>query len=144
LPSQVPSFPQVAGVLAAQTEGSLGVASHGTAAQTPSELGRLQAMQVCPQAMLQQTPSAQNPVRHSRSQLQDSAVPLDWLGVSAGQVWGVATSAALPSCPPPSPRTSLLNWAGVHPTAAKATYTKAKTGFLMDRPPRFVDRQLEQ
>jgi hypothetical protein len=142
LPSQVPSFPQVAGVLAAHTEGSSGVAPHGTAAQRPREFGRLQAIQVCPQAVLQQTPSTQNPIRHSRSQLQDSAVPFDWLGVSAGQVWGGATSADLPSCPPPSP--DLEYWAGVQPTAARATYTKTKTGFLMDRPPRFVDRQLEQ
>ena len=90
-------------MLAAQTEGSLGVTPDGTGAQTPKELGRLQAMQVCPQAVVQQTPSTQNPVRHSGSQLQDSAIPLDWLVVSGGQAWGGVTSAACPSCGPPSP-----------------------------------------
>ncbi len=144
LPSQVPSCPQVAGVVAAQTKGSLGVTPAGTMAQVPKELGRLQAMQVCPQAVVQQTPSAQNPVRHSRSQLQDSAIPLDWLGVSGGQVWGGVTSAAVPSCRPPSPRSALPNWAGVQPTAPRATHTRTEACFLMSRPPRLVDGQLGQ
>jgi len=46
LPSQVPSSPQVAGLLAGQSRGWLGFPPAGTGAHSPRELARLQAMQV--------------------------------------------------------------------------------------------------
>jgi hypothetical protein len=167
LPSQVPSWPQLTGDLGAQMVALLGFAPNGTKAQTPRELGRLQAMQVCPQAEVQQIPSTQNPLRHSRSQLQDSAVPLDWLGVSDEQVlrWGASTRWV--SSPPPSSRSILANLGGVQ-AEAKRTATKARldrsvrastrrgrtivrpqsckneTSFPMDGPPHFIDGQLGQ
>jgi conjugal transfer/entry exclusion protein len=52
---------------------------------SPSALGRLQALQVSVQAVLQQTPSTQNPVRHSLSQVQASAVPFDFAPASDEQ-----------------------------------------------------------
>ena len=125
LPSQNPSCPQVAGVLAVQTEGSLGFWSDGTKSHSPSELARLQALQVCPQAEVQQSPSAQNnPVWHSALQLQDSALPLDALTVPGGQVPGGATSDTLasffpPSDAPPAPPEKL---ALVQPAAPKTAH----------------------
>jgi hypothetical protein len=88
LPSQVPSCPQVAGLLAEQTRGSWGLTPGGTKAQSPSDVARSQALQVCPQAEVQQTPSVQNPVWHSASQLQDSAFPLDLLTVPGAHAPG--------------------------------------------------------
>jgi len=77
-------------------------------AHSPRELGRLQAMHGCPQAEVQQSPSTQNPVWHSSSQLQDSAFPLDLLTVPGEQTlvcWASAVpepSEALASFFPPS------------------------------------------
>ena len=120
LPSQVPSSPQVAGELATHWRATLGLTPDGTGAQTPKELGRSQALQVSVQASLQQIPSTQNPVWHSRSQLQDWAFPLDWLGISGGQVLGWATSEALPSRPPPP--SGLAKLAPLQPAAAKTAH----------------------
>jgi hypothetical protein len=62
LPSQVPSSPQVAAVLAGHSEESFGDTPEGMNAQSPRELRKLQALHVSPQAAVQQTPSAQNPL----------------------------------------------------------------------------------
>jgi hypothetical protein len=89
LPSHFPSSPQVAAELATHWRASLGLPPNGTNSQSPSELARSHRLQVSPQAEVQQSPSTQkNPVWHSRSQLQDWAFPLDWLGISGGQVLG--------------------------------------------------------
>jgi hypothetical protein len=96
LPSQVPSSRQVAALVAGQTRGSLGFPPAGMKAQTPSELARLHALQVSVQAEVQQIPSTQNPVWHSASQLQDSAFPLDLLGVPGAQVLGGKAASAAP------------------------------------------------
>jgi hypothetical protein len=75
-PSQAPSWPQVAGVLALQKLESAGFTPAGTKLQSPSELGRLQALQPSVQAEVQHTPLAQNPLLQSLSQMQASALPL--------------------------------------------------------------------
>jgi hypothetical protein len=62
LPSQVPSWPQVAGVLATQSSVSLGLPPAGTKAQSPRELRRLQDLHASPHAEVQQIPSEQKPV----------------------------------------------------------------------------------
>jgi len=92
------------GELATHWRSNAGFDTDGTGAQTPKELGRSQALQVSVQASLQQIPSTQNPVWHSRSQLQDWAFPLDWLGNFGRQVLGWATQRhfAIPGPPPPS------------------------------------------
>jgi len=85
----------------------------------------LQALQVCPQAEVQQSPSAQNnPVWHSALQLQDSACPLDALTVPGAQVPGWATSEVLASFFPPSdaPPASPEKLALVQPTAPKTAH----------------------
>jgi hypothetical protein len=133
LPSQVPSNPQVEGVLAEQTEGPLGWAPDGTKAQSPRELRRLHALQVSPQAEVQQMPSTQNPVWHSRSQLQDSALPLDLLGVSDVQVLGGRTASEVPEAsralasalPPPS--TPTLMYVPVLQAAMLRTVPRTRT-----------------
>jgi hypothetical protein len=96
LPSQVPSRPQVAGVVGAQARGSVGFTPGGTKAQSPRALGRLQALQISAQAEVQQIPPTQNPVWHSRSQLQDSALFLDLPGASGAQVLGCAAASDVP------------------------------------------------
>jgi hypothetical protein len=132
LPSHDPSSPQVAGVLAAQTEGTLGLPPDGTKAQSPRELGRLHALQVSPQAEVQQIPSTQNPVWHSRSQLQDSALPLDLLGVLDEQVlggWAVCVvpgtsevlTSFLPASRVPPPSTSTCAYVAVLQAARPKT-----------------------
>jgi len=75
-PSQVPSWPQVAGVLALQVDRLLGVAPAGIRLQSPSALGTLHALQLSPQADVQQTPSTQKPERHSPPHEQGSLLPL--------------------------------------------------------------------
>ena len=125
LPSQVPSCPQVAGVLAGQTRGSWGFTPDGTKAQTPRELGRLQALHLSPQAEVQQTPSTQYPLWHSPSQLQDSACPLDLLTVPGAQTPGCwAASDVLASFFPPSdlPPASSRKLAVVQPAAPKTAH----------------------
>ena len=62
LPSQVPSSPQVDSSLAGQTSGARGARPSGTKAQIPGEPWTLQDRQVPVQAVLQQTPSTQNPL----------------------------------------------------------------------------------
>ena len=133
LPSQVPSCPQVAGVLAAQVRGSCGFTPEGTTEQSPRELGRSQAMQVAPQAEVQQSPSTQNnPVWHSPSQLQDSAFPLDLLSVPDEQALGWPASAAPgtsfpPSCvPPPPPSRPMLTYLLFAQPAAPKTAHRAR------------------
>ena len=122
LPSQVPSSPQVAGVLATHWRATLGLTPDGTRAQSPRELARLHALQVSVQALLQQIPSTQKPVWHSRSQLQDSVFPLDWLGVSGEQVLGWAMSEPWPSRPPPPSRSALAKLAFLQPAAARTAH----------------------
>jgi hypothetical protein len=77
LPSHFPSSPQVATELATHWRAMLGWTPNATKAQSPKELARSQALQVSVQAEVQQIPSTQNPLWHSRSQLQDWAFPLD-------------------------------------------------------------------
>jgi hypothetical protein len=63
-PSQVPSAPQDEACSSTQTPcGSL--FPLGTGAQEPSEVDSAQLRQLPPQAVAQQTPSAQNPLPHS-------------------------------------------------------------------------------
>jgi len=63
-PSQVPSVPQDEACWSTQTPcGS--PAPLGTGAQVPSEVESAQLRQLPPQAVVQQTPSAQNPLPHS-------------------------------------------------------------------------------
>jgi hypothetical protein len=76
LPSQVPSFPQVVGVLALHRDGSVGEAPAGMKLQSPSALGRLHALQLSLQADVQHTPSTQYPDRHSALHEHASLLPL--------------------------------------------------------------------
>ena len=128
LPSQVPSRPQVAAALAGQTEELFGATPEGTKAQSPRELRRLQALHVSPQAEVQQTPSAQNPVWHSRSQLQDSALPLDLLCASGEQVLAWATSRLPPSDVGPASLGRETKWAFLHPAAPRTAHRTRTPG----------------
>jgi hypothetical protein len=110
-PSQVPSGPQVAFVLAGHSERDTPA---GTKEQIPKLSATLQALQVSLQALSQQMLSTQNPVRHSRSQLQESPCPLDWLTVLDEQV---LASEPLASFFPPS--SGATRWGGVQPAAPK-------------------------
>jgi len=74
LPSHVPSRPQVASSDAGHWFAACGVPPAGTNAQIPGDPWTLQAMHVPVQAVLQQRPSTQNPLRQSPSQLQVSPV----------------------------------------------------------------------
>jgi hypothetical protein len=111
-PSQVPSGPQVAFVLAGHSERGTPA---GTKEQVPKLSDTLQALQVSLQAVSQQMLSTQNPVRHSRSQLQDSPCPLDWLTVLDEQV-GPASEPLASFFPPPSVAT---RWGLTQPAAPK-------------------------
>jgi hypothetical protein len=64
---------------------------------TPSELGRLQALQVPVQAVSQQTPSAQKPVRQSLSHAQASDAPFDCGAAVVEHTPSAEWSAAEPS-----------------------------------------------
>lgn len=110
-PSQVPSCPQVACVLALQSDELSGLTPAGVEAHSPKEVGRLHDLQVSPQAEVQQTPSAQKrPVWHSLSHEQGSALPLVLLPAPAGHVldFGASVTSALwasdrlPTSPAPS------------------------------------------
>jgi hypothetical protein len=142
LPSQVPSRPQVAGVLALHSAGSLGTAPAGTKAQSPSALGRLQALQVSLQAEVQHTPSTQNPDRHSALQEHASLLPLLGGPASPKQAGLMAASPARrsflasparTSFDPPSLMAKLLEGdlhdpvsATKRPTAATSSHGRSK------------------
>jgi hypothetical protein len=64
-PSHVPSRPQVEGSEAGQTPALRGASPAGTNAQIPCDPAVLQDLHVSPQALLQQTPSTQNPLAQS-------------------------------------------------------------------------------
>jgi hypothetical protein len=74
LPSQVPSRPQVATALLGQTSAERGGSPAATKVQVPGAEIVLHDLQVSPQALLQQTPSTQNPLVQSAPHPQ--AVPL--------------------------------------------------------------------
>ena len=126
LPSQVPSSPQLAGVLAGQTRESLGLPPDGMKKHSPRWLARLHALQVSPQALVQQIPSAQKPLWHSPSQVQDSAFPLDLVNVPVRQALGWEASDVFASFfpPPPPPSSTLVNLLLVQ---AAAPRTAART-----------------
>ena len=69
-PSHMPSRPQVAASLLAQSLAVRGTLPAGTGRQVPSELSSEQVMQVPVHALSQQTPSTQNPLLHWVSQEQ--------------------------------------------------------------------------
>jgi hypothetical protein len=64
-PSHVPSRPQVEGSAAGQTAALRGAPPAGTNAQIPCDPAVLQDLHVSVQALLQQTPSTQNPLAQS-------------------------------------------------------------------------------
>jgi hypothetical protein len=68
LPSQVPSNPQVETGLCGQVSAELGATPAATKEQTPGAAGVLHDLQLSVQAVLQQTPSTQNPVAQSAAQ----------------------------------------------------------------------------
>jgi hypothetical protein len=70
LPSQVPSNPQVEAGLFGQVSAELGGTPAATNEQTPGAAGVLHDLQLSVQAVLQQTPSTQNPVAQSAAQPQ--------------------------------------------------------------------------
>ena len=133
LPSQVPSGPQVAGVLAVQSEDEPDLTPAGTNAHSPSEVRRLQALHVSPHEEVQHTPSAQNPVWHSLSQEHESALPLVLSPVPAEHALEVeasgsfvATSARLASEPPvlpPPPSTEAVDSSAFLHAAGERTVT---------------------
>jgi hypothetical protein len=69
-PSHVPSRPHVDGSEAGQTPALRGVPPAGTKAQIPGAPAVLQDLHVSVQALLQQTPSTQNPLAQSPSHPQ--------------------------------------------------------------------------
>ena len=83
-PSQVPSWPQVVGSTTTQIAGSAGFTPAGMKPQSPSDDERLQDLHLSLHADVQQTPSVQNPVWHSASHAQDSALPLVPLAALGG------------------------------------------------------------
>ena len=111
-PSQVPSGPQVDALSAGHCKGLLGFAPEGTRLHSPRAIGRLQALQVSVQAVAQHTPSTQNPVRHSLSQVQASAFPLDFAPASVehtpGRSAGRSASDAS-GCPASAPSVALAS-----------------------------------
>jgi hypothetical protein len=74
LPSQVPSRPQVETALFEQTSGERGASPAATKLQVPGADVVLHDLQVSVQAVLQQSPSTQNPL--VQSALQAHAAPL--------------------------------------------------------------------
>jgi hypothetical protein len=66
----VPSRPQEPTGDQGQLPATTGGAPAGTNEQTPGAPGTLHALQVSVQAVSQQTPSAQNPLRQSAAQAQ--------------------------------------------------------------------------
>ena len=78
LPSQVPSNPQVETGLCGQVSAELGGTPAATNEQTPGAAGVLHDLQLSVQAVLQQTPSTQNPVAQSAAHPQAALVFL-WL-----------------------------------------------------------------
>lgn len=74
-PSQVPSRPQVDASCVGHWVAIRGFTPDGVNVQVPSAVGRPQDMQLSPQALSQQKPSAQKPVEHWA--LQVHACPLD-------------------------------------------------------------------
>jgi len=140
-PSQVPSCPQVAGVLALHVARPLEAAPAGMNVQSPSALGRLQALQLSPHTEVQQTPSAQNPERHSLLQEQRSLFPL--LGepasaehavalVGASTRESLAPSVAEESLAAPSRIAALLE-GDLHPPISTAKARAATTQMLTRR-----------
>jgi hypothetical protein len=91
LPSQVPSSPQVETELLGLVSGERGATPAGTSEQTPGAAGVLHALQVSVQALLQHTPSTQNPLAQSAVHPQAAPFALP-APPSARQ--------AAPSCPP--------------------------------------------
>jgi hypothetical protein len=111
-PSQVPSEPQLDGLSVGQAaRGS--IASAGTSAQVPSSPGNAQLLQLPSQALSQQTPSTQRPLRQPSPTSQGSprwassdpdAAPSDptWPPASRAPPAGVPICAPAAALPPVS------------------------------------------
>jgi hypothetical protein len=112
-PSHVPSKPQLEGSEAGQTAALRGVPPAGTNAQIPGAPAVLHDLHVSPQALLQQTPSTQNPLAQSPSHPQ--AAPL------APLILLVPLQATARASLPPS-MCGALEWL-LHPAAQRPTPT---------------------
>jgi hypothetical protein len=102
-PSQVPSRPQVDGSDAGQVAAVRGFPPAGTNEQIPCAPAVLQDLHVSVQALLQQTPSTQNPLPQSPSHPQ--AAPL------APLILLVPLQATTGASVPPSPKDTLVSGA---------------------------------
>jgi hypothetical protein len=123
LPSQVPSSPQLEASPAGQMAGERGAPPVGTGAQIPGDPCTLHDRQVPVQAVLQQTPSTQNPLWQSPSQPQVS--PFGRSEVAAPVHPGVVSGDAslrvpvLFPDPPHAPTTSAIATAKTAIAAAR-------------------------
>lgn len=123
-PSQVPSRPQEDSVPLTQSLALLGFTPAGTAAHVPGEPGRLHAMHLPLQAVLQQNPLPQNPLAQSVSHAHARPRPVFPLGAPAGQLAPVPESGVL------STATS-----GTDPPSLFPTAPPVPVGFCMGAPP---------
>jgi len=110
---QVPSSPQLAGASGEQSPAWRGRAPAARATQVPTAPGATQVWQPPAQAVVQQTPSTQNPLRQDALPVQ--AAPAVAAAASTGWWYGLpsatpgAPSSLLASralgrlCPPPPP-----------------------------------------
>lgn len=119
-PSHVPSRPQVEGSEAGQTPAPRGAPPAGTNAQDPGAPAVLQDLHVSVHALLQQTPSTQNPL--AQSPAHPHAAPL------APFILLVPLQATVGASPPPSwtdpSARSAVEWL-LHPAAKRPTHPTA-------------------
>ena len=146
-PSHLPSSPQVAAGIFTQALSTRGFSPDDWFTHCPSEVGALQTLHPSVQALLQQTPSAQNPLPHSRPHLQGS--PSALVPATQGPLSGASPRSGAPSPPgptsilPPSEASGFPEPELLQPIApsAKTTKTNAtspdhpapvRTNFIMD------------
>src|SRR4051794_37902809 len=103
MPSQVPSSPQLAGASGEQSPAWRGSAPAARATHVPTAPGATQVWQPPAQAVVQQTPSTQNPLRQDALPVQ--AAPT--VAGAASTVWW----SRLPSAPRGAPSSAFASGA---------------------------------